>query len=124
MFGGWAMGAARDRLFPAVFARTGPGGTPVVGLVASSVLVTLLIAMNYTKSLVDCAQGSCTCARHRLTAECRRTTAGPTHGSAGLQRELARVPGRDLDDLVPEADLDGGAGRRAHPHPGAVGQDM
>jgi len=47
------MAAARDRLFPAVFARTGRGGTPVVGLVVSSALVTLLIGMNYTKSLVD-----------------------------------------------------------------------
>jgi basic amino acid/polyamine antiporter, APA family len=47
------MAAARDRLFPAVFARTGRGGTPVFGLIVSSVLVTLLMAMNYTKSLVD-----------------------------------------------------------------------
>jgi APA family basic amino acid/polyamine antiporter len=47
------MAAARDRLFPAVFARTGRGGAPVFGLVVSSVLVTLLMAMNYTKSLVD-----------------------------------------------------------------------
>jgi APA family basic amino acid/polyamine antiporter len=47
------MAAARDRLFPAVFARTGRGGAPVFGLIVSSVLVTLLMAMNYTKSLVD-----------------------------------------------------------------------
>jgi APA family basic amino acid/polyamine antiporter len=47
------MAAARDRLFPAAFARTGRAGAPVVGLVVSSVLVTLLMAMNYTKSLVD-----------------------------------------------------------------------
>ena len=47
------MAAARDRLFPAVFARTGRSGAPVFGLVTSSVLVTVLLAMNYTKSLID-----------------------------------------------------------------------
>jgi APA family basic amino acid/polyamine antiporter len=47
------MAAARDRLFPKVFARTSANGTPVVALVASSVLVSILMAMNYTKSLVD-----------------------------------------------------------------------
>jgi basic amino acid/polyamine antiporter, APA family len=47
------MAAARDRLFPAAFARTGRSGAPVLGLVVSSVLVTVLLAMNYTKSLVE-----------------------------------------------------------------------
>ena len=47
------MAAARDRLFPAAFARTSRSGAPVLGLVVSSVLVTLLLAMNYTKSLVE-----------------------------------------------------------------------
>jgi APA family basic amino acid/polyamine antiporter len=47
------MAAARDRLFPASFARTSRTGVPVFGLVVSSVLVTLLLAMNYTKSLVE-----------------------------------------------------------------------
>jgi APA family basic amino acid/polyamine antiporter len=47
------MAAARDRLFPAPFARTTRAGAPVFGLVVSSVLVTGLIFMNYTKSLVD-----------------------------------------------------------------------
>ncbi len=47
------MAAARDRLFPAPFARTTRHGAPVFGLVVSSVLVTGLIFMNYTKSLVD-----------------------------------------------------------------------
>ncbi|WP_067461348.1 amino acid permease [Actinomadura macra] len=45
--------AARDGLFPRVFARTGRAGTPVVGLVVSSVLVTGLMLMNYNASLVD-----------------------------------------------------------------------
>lgn len=45
--------AARDGLFPRAFARTGRGGTPIVGLVVSSVLVTGLMVMNYNASLVD-----------------------------------------------------------------------
>ncbi|MBD2892484.1 Arginine/agmatine antiporter [Actinomadura sp. RB99] len=45
--------AARDGLFPRFFARTGRGGTPVAGLVVSSVLVTVLMVMNYNSSLVD-----------------------------------------------------------------------
>ena len=45
--------AARDGLFPRVFARTGRGGVPIVGLVVSSVLVTGLMLMNYNASLVD-----------------------------------------------------------------------
>jgi APA family basic amino acid/polyamine antiporter len=47
------MAAARDRLFPKPFARTNRGGSPLFGLVISSVLVTLLMFMNYTKSLAD-----------------------------------------------------------------------
>jgi basic amino acid/polyamine antiporter, APA family len=47
------MAAARDRLFPAAFARTGRSGAPVLGLVVSSMLVTALLAMNYTRSLVE-----------------------------------------------------------------------
>lgn len=47
------MAAARDRLFPKPFARTSHNGTPVFGLVVSSVLVTGLMLMNYTKSLTE-----------------------------------------------------------------------
>ena len=47
------MAAARDRLFPAAFGRTTRSGAPVFGLVVSSVLVTVLMGMNYTRSLVD-----------------------------------------------------------------------
>jgi APA family basic amino acid/polyamine antiporter len=47
------MAAARDGLFPRVFAKVSRNGTPVVGLVVSSVLVTGLMAMNYNASLVD-----------------------------------------------------------------------
>ena len=47
------MAAARDRLFPRFFGRTSATNTPVIGLVVSSVLVTGLMLMDYTKSLVD-----------------------------------------------------------------------
>ncbi|MDH4117376.1 MAG: amino acid permease [Acidimicrobiia bacterium] len=47
------MAAARDHLFPAAFGKLGRGGTPVFGLVISSVLVTILMATNYTRGLVD-----------------------------------------------------------------------
>ena len=44
---------ARDKLFPSFFNRVSKKGTPVVALVISSVLVTLLMTMNYTKGLVE-----------------------------------------------------------------------
>lgn len=47
------MAAARDRLFPARFKELNSHGAPAFGLVVSSVLVTGLVFMNYTKSLVD-----------------------------------------------------------------------
>ena len=47
------LAAAVDGLLPRVFARVSPRGTPVAGLVISSVLVTLVVATNYTKGLVD-----------------------------------------------------------------------
>jgi APA family basic amino acid/polyamine antiporter len=47
------MAAARDRLFPAFFGHATRSGTPWVGLIVSSVLVTGLMFMNYTKGLVD-----------------------------------------------------------------------
>jgi APA family basic amino acid/polyamine antiporter len=43
---------ARDALFPRPFARMSRRGTPVFGLVVSSVLATFLVAANYTKGLV------------------------------------------------------------------------
>ena len=46
--------AARNGLFPRQFAKLhGRRGTPVFGLVVSSVLITGLVMMNYTRSLVD-----------------------------------------------------------------------
>jgi APA family basic amino acid/polyamine antiporter len=47
------LAAARDGLFPQIFARTTRSGAPVVGLVVSSVLITGLTVLNYNASLVD-----------------------------------------------------------------------
>ena len=44
---------ARDGLFPSVFGRTSARGTPSAALVIGSCLATALIAMNYSRSLVD-----------------------------------------------------------------------
>jgi basic amino acid/polyamine antiporter, APA family len=45
--------AARDRLFPAAFGRLNRHGVPAVGLVASSVLLTLFMIPNFNSGLVD-----------------------------------------------------------------------
>ena len=48
------LAAAEDGLFPKSFARvSGKRGTPIFGLVVSSVLVTGLMAMNYNSSVAD-----------------------------------------------------------------------
>jgi APA family basic amino acid/polyamine antiporter len=47
------LATAQDSLFPKPFARLSRRGTPAFGLAVSSGLITLLIAMNYTKSLVE-----------------------------------------------------------------------
>lgn len=47
------MAVARDGLFPAVFTKVTANGTPAAGMVIAGVLATLLIAMNYTRGLVD-----------------------------------------------------------------------
>jgi len=47
------MAAAVDRLFPPLFARLSKSGTPAFSLIVSSILVTALIVMNYTKGLVE-----------------------------------------------------------------------
>jgi APA family basic amino acid/polyamine antiporter len=46
------LAAATDGVLPAVFRRVSDRGTPVAGLVISSVLMTLIVATNYTKGLV------------------------------------------------------------------------
>jgi APA family basic amino acid/polyamine antiporter len=46
------LAAAKDGVFPSVFARINDAGVPVVGLLVSSVLVTVLMATNYAGGLV------------------------------------------------------------------------
>ena len=47
------LAAANDGLFPAGFGRLSKRRTPAFGILASSVLVTILIGMNYTKTFVE-----------------------------------------------------------------------
>ena len=47
------MAAARDALFPRKFASQSSSGAPVFGVILSSVLVTLLLVLNFNKNLVD-----------------------------------------------------------------------
>lgn len=47
------LAAARDGLFPEVFGKLSARGTPVHGLVISSLLITGLMTLNFTESLVD-----------------------------------------------------------------------
>lgn len=44
---------AKDKLFPAVFARENKKGAPALGLVISSVLMSIFMVMNFTKGLVE-----------------------------------------------------------------------
>jgi len=47
------LAVARDGLFPRVFARVSANGTPTVGMLIAGVLTTTLVALNYTRGLVD-----------------------------------------------------------------------
>jgi APA family basic amino acid/polyamine antiporter len=53
MSGQFPQAAARDNLFPKLFAKDSRRGTPTQGLVFSTVVATLLIVMNYRRSLVS-----------------------------------------------------------------------
>jgi APA family basic amino acid/polyamine antiporter len=44
---------AKDKLFPAVFARENKRKVPYIGIILNSVLVSLFMMMNYTKGLVE-----------------------------------------------------------------------
>lgn len=44
---------AKDKLFPPVFGKLNKKGVPYFGIVASAVLVSIFIMMNYSKGLVD-----------------------------------------------------------------------
>ncbi len=45
--------AAEDGLFPKFFAKTNKNGVPYIGLLISSVLVSILLAFNYSKGFVE-----------------------------------------------------------------------
>jgi APA family basic amino acid/polyamine antiporter len=47
------LAAAQDNLFPERFARLSPSGTPVFGLVITSILVTLLLLLTLDKGLIE-----------------------------------------------------------------------
>lgn len=47
------MAAARDRLFPGIFQKENRRGMPAAGIVISSLLVSALMVMNYTKGLAE-----------------------------------------------------------------------
>jgi APA family basic amino acid/polyamine antiporter len=47
------MAVAHDGLFPRVFARVSRKGTPTIGMLIAGVLTTALVAVNYTRGLVE-----------------------------------------------------------------------
>jgi basic amino acid/polyamine antiporter, APA family len=47
------MAVAQDGLFPRMFGRLSARGTPVAGMIAAAALSTALVAMNYSRTLVD-----------------------------------------------------------------------
>jgi APA family basic amino acid/polyamine antiporter len=47
------MAAAADGLFPSMFARLSGRGTPAVSMIIAGVLASALVAMNYSRGLVD-----------------------------------------------------------------------
>jgi basic amino acid/polyamine antiporter, APA family len=47
------MAAARDHLFPRIFAKENKNGTPALGIVISSLLISVLMSMNFTRNLAD-----------------------------------------------------------------------
>jgi APA family basic amino acid/polyamine antiporter len=47
------LAVARDGLFPPVFGRVSANGTPATGMLIAGVLTTTLVAMNYSRNLVD-----------------------------------------------------------------------
>ena len=47
------MAVASDGLFPRVFGEVSPRGTPVRGMVVAGVIASVIVAMNYSRGLVD-----------------------------------------------------------------------
>lgn len=52
MQGQLPLAASRDGVFPAIFSRVSANGTPVLGIVISSVFATVLISMQFNKGLL------------------------------------------------------------------------
>lgn len=44
---------AKDKLFPAIFARQNKKGVPMGGIIIGSILISIVMSMNYTKGLVE-----------------------------------------------------------------------
>jgi APA family basic amino acid/polyamine antiporter len=53
MQGQMPFATAKDKLFPAIFARQNKKGVPYVGILLSSALVSVFMSMSYTKGLVE-----------------------------------------------------------------------
>ena len=53
MQGQMPMAVARDKLFPKIFGKKNSNGAPAAGLVISSILVSVLMTMNFTRGLVE-----------------------------------------------------------------------
>jgi len=47
------LAAARDELFPKVFGKVNRSGSPIAGIILSSILASILMGLNYTKGLVE-----------------------------------------------------------------------
>lgn len=47
------MAASQDKLFPKLFGKVNRNKSPIIGIVLSSILASILMGLNYTKSLVD-----------------------------------------------------------------------
>lgn len=47
------LAAAGDKLFPKIFAKTNKNDSPIAGIVISSIFVSVLMMLNYSKNLVD-----------------------------------------------------------------------
>ena len=45
--------ASKDKLFPAVFSKKNKKGVPALGIIISSILVSVLMTMNYTRGLAE-----------------------------------------------------------------------
>ena len=52
MLGQMPMAASEDRLFPRVFRKKNKFGVPATGMILSTILVSILVLMNYSESLV------------------------------------------------------------------------